>query len=332
MRNTLLLLVALSMVTTAALAQDGQIVGTVVDAETGESLPGVNVLLVGTTQGSATDMDGNYEITGVAPGIYTVRASFVGYTSQEEPDVVVGEGETVTVDFTLSPGIALQEMVVIGYGEQRRRDLTGSVASVSGESIADVASPSVTQAMQGKIAGVQVTPSSGEPGEGAIIRIRGVGTLNDASPLFVVDGMLVDDIGFLNASDIQSVEVLKDVGAFDRVPVIGLAKRLEEVYRPGDSDPVFIAKDSPALQLLQKVRDEAHRFVIGAQRAKRTKQISQNPLDAIEGVGAARKKALLHHFGSAKGVSRAKTNDLMAVEGISESLAQRIYDHFHPQG
>lgn len=209
----LLLVFTPGLVTDAAQAQTGQITGTVIDAETQEPLPGVNVVLVGTTVGSSTDLDGHYEITGIEPGTYTVRASFVGYTAQEEADVAVTADQTTTVDFTLEPGVALEEVVVVGYGEQRRRDVTGSVSSVSGEEITEVPTPSVEQALQGRIPGVQVTPSSGEPGEGAVVRIRGIGTLNDASPLYVVDGMLVDDIQFLNPNDIESIEVLKDASA-----------------------------------------------------------------------------------------------------------------------
>lgn len=211
--RSLSLLWILLLPCSAVLAQTGSVTGTVTDGETGESLPGVNVVIVGTTQGSSTDIEGRYEIQAVEPGTYAVQASFVGYETQERADVVVEAGEATEVDFVLSPGIALQEVVVVGYGEQRRRDLTGSVASVSGESIAEMSTPSVAQAIQGKVAGVQVTPASGEPGEGAIVRIRGVGTLNDASPLYVVDGMLLDDINFLNPNDIESVEVLKDASA-----------------------------------------------------------------------------------------------------------------------
>ncbi|MEM1380934.1 MAG: excinuclease ABC subunit UvrC [Pseudomonadota bacterium] len=104
----------------------------------------------------------------------------------------------------------------------------------------------------------------------------------------------------------------------------------EQFFAPG-RPPFMLPPRTPVLYYLQRLRDEAHRFAIGAQRAKRTKQMTSNPLDAIEGVGPSRKKALLHHFGSAKGVARAKSTDLMTVDGISESLAQRIYDHFHPQ-
>ncbi|MEM9810464.1 MAG: excinuclease ABC subunit UvrC [Pseudomonadota bacterium] len=102
----------------------------------------------------------------------------------------------------------------------------------------------------------------------------------------------------------------------------------EQFFAPG-RPPFMLPPRSPVLYYLQRLRDEAHRFAIGAQRAKRQKQMTDNPLDAIDGVGAARKKALLHHFGSAKGVARAKPTDLQAVDGISEALAQRIYEHFH---
>ncbi|MGI9174673.1 MAG: SusC/RagA family TonB-linked outer membrane protein [Rhodothermales bacterium] len=195
-----------------ATAQTGTIAGTVTDVEFGDPLPGVNVVIVGTTQGSSTDIDGQFEIAGLEPDTYTIRASYVGYTPQDTT-LTVEAGETTNVSLALAAGIALEEVVVVGYGEQRRRDLTGSVASVSGESVAELASPSVEQAIQGKVAGVQVTPASGEPGQGAVIRIRGVGTLGNASPLYVVDGMLMDDISFLNSNDIQSIEVLKDASA-----------------------------------------------------------------------------------------------------------------------
>jgi excinuclease ABC subunit C len=109
------------------------------------------------------------------------------------------------------------------------------------------------------------------------------------------------------------------------------ASAVDQFFAPG-RQPFMLPPRSPVLYYLQRLRDEAHRFAIGAQRNKRAQQMKANPLDQIEGVGAARKKALLHHFGSAKGVARAKASDLMAVDGISESLAERIYDHFHPRG
>ncbi len=131
-------------------------------------------------------------------------------------------------------------------------------------------------------------------------------------------------------------EVLAELGV-DDIPVVGVAKGVdrdagkEEFHRPG-ALPFALRRGDPVLYFVQRLRDEAHRFVIGAHRAKRSKSIGGTPLDEVPGVGAARKRALLAHFGSAKAVSRAGLADLKAVEGISESLAQTIYDHFHVKG
>ena len=210
-----LLLACASLVAapSALVAQDtGTVTGTVVDEE-GTSLPGANVTIVGTQQGTSTNADGQYTLENLEPQSYTLRASFVGYRPQEQ-EITVTAGETVEVDFVLPADVAqLDEMVVVGYGEQEREDLTGSISSVEGESISKVTTSSVSQALQGKVAGVQVTPNSGAPGAGAQIRIRGVGTLNNTSPLYVVDGMLTNDISFLNSGDIESVDVLKDASA-----------------------------------------------------------------------------------------------------------------------
>jgi len=102
----------------------------------------------------------------------------------------------------------------------------------------------------------------------------------------------------------------------------------EQIFTPGRA-PFLLPPRDPALFFIQRLRDEAHRFAIGAHRAKRKKALSANPIDDIPGVGAARKRALLHHFGSAKAIARAKAEDLEAVEGVSAALAQRIYDFFH---
>ena len=127
--------------------------------------------------------------------------------------------------------------------------------------------------------------------------------------------------------------VMADLG-LDDIPVVGVAKGpdrdagLERFFMPGKT-PFMLDPKSPVLYYLQRLRDEAHRFAIGAHRARRSAQMLTNPLDEIEGVGAAKKKALLHAFGSAKAVSKAAASDLARVEGVSEALAQRIHDHFH---
>ena len=126
--------------------------------------------------------------------------------------------------------------------------------------------------------------------------------------------------------------ILGDLGV-DDIAVIGVAKGIdrdagkEEFHRPGRR-PFALPHNDPVLYFIQRLRDEAHRFAIGSHRARRAKSVSENPLDEIPGVGAARKRALLAHFGSAKGVSRANLSDLKAVDGISDALAEKIYDHF----
>lgn len=195
-----------------AQGQTGAIAGTVVDDE-GSPLPGANLTIAGTQRGTSTDPEGRYVLGNLEPDTYTLRASFIGYRTYEER-VTVAAGDTTRVDVTLRPDAAqLDELVVVGYGQQERQDLTGSISSVEGADVGRVTSSSVEQALQGKVAGVQVKPSSGAPGAGAQIRIRGVGTLNNASPLYVVDGMLTNDISFLSSQDIESVEVLKDASA-----------------------------------------------------------------------------------------------------------------------
>jgi len=216
-RSSLVLVLILGLfgsfaVDAQAQEQTGAVAGTVVD-ESGTPLPGANLVVPGTQRGTSTNAQGRYVLSNLSPQTYTVRASFIGYLAQEQ-QITVTAGDTTRVTFTLNPDVAqLDELVVVGYGQQERQDLTGSISSVDGSEVSKVTTSSVEQALQGQISGVQVTPSSGEPGAGAQIRIRGVGTLNNASPLYVVDGMLTNDINFLNSQDIASIEVLKDASA-----------------------------------------------------------------------------------------------------------------------
>ena len=144
------------------------------------------------------------------------------------------------------------------------------------------------------------------------------------------DLVLIDGgIGQLNAV----VDVMKDLG-IDDVPLVSIAKGpdrdagREWFYLPGQQEFQMEPRD-PVLYYLQRLRDEAHRFAIGTHRAKRSATIKKSPLDDIAGIGPGRKKALLHHFGSARAVSRAGLTDLEQVDGISKAVAQKIYDHFH---
>jgi TonB-linked SusC/RagA family outer membrane protein len=203
-----LLVSILCIASVAGFAQTRVVTGTVTAKEDGQSVPGVNVSVPGTTKGTATDLDGKYTIE-LAPGENSLSFSFVGFTSQ-----------TVTVDSRAVIDIALEsdsdlleEVVVIGYGVQNKSDLTGSIASIKPSEITRIPSFNAVQSLQGRISGVQVYNTSGAPGANPVVRVRGVGTFNNASPIYVVDGVILDDISFLNPGDIQSMEVLKDASS-----------------------------------------------------------------------------------------------------------------------
>jgi len=182
--------------------------GTVTSSVDGRPLPGARVTVKNSNIVTLTGTNGRYSLN--APNASdTVVVAFIGFAQREVP---IDGRSIVNVVMEQSP-ILMQEVVVTGYGTQQRRDITGSVTSVNAEDLPKAATASVEQLLQGEIAGVQVTPGSGRPGDRAIVRIRGIGTLNDASPLYVVDGMLTDDISYLNPSDVASVEVLKDASA-----------------------------------------------------------------------------------------------------------------------
>eukprot|EP01029_Cantina_marsupialis_P023157 TRINITY_DN572_c0_g8_i3.p1 TRINITY_DN572_c0_g8~~TRINITY_DN572_c0_g8_i3.p1 ORF type:complete len:997 (-),score=105.67 TRINITY_DN572_c0_g8_i3:12608-15598(-) len=181
--------------------------GRVTEAGSDFPIPGVTVLVKGTTTGSTTDMDGRYNITASANDI--ILFSFIGMESQE---IKVDGRSLIDVELKVQQ-LGLDEVVVIGYGVQRKSDITGAVSSIKGKDLAKTSTLNVGSAISGKVAGVQVTSSDGRPGSSPVIRIRGVGTLNNAAPIYVVDGLIVSDINFLNPTDIASLEVLKDASA-----------------------------------------------------------------------------------------------------------------------
>lgn len=191
--------------------------GKVTSAEDNLPVPGVNVLVQGTTKGTATDAEGNYSIS-LAANENVLVFSFVGFQTA----TVDVTGRSV-VDLSLQPDVtALDEVVVVGYGTQREKDLTSAITTIRAEEISKTPTGQAMQALQGKVAGLQIV-SSGAPGTGPTVRIRGVGTFpnidgegrsnNVESPLYVVDGMFFDNIDFLNPSDIATMSVLKDASA-----------------------------------------------------------------------------------------------------------------------
>lgn len=204
----LLLLPLFLLLTGLAVAQT-MISGRVTDAQSGEALIGVSVFLKGTNTGAISDVNGQFSFAVPNPAKAVLVLNYTGYTSK----TINLDGQT-NLSVTLGEDLnALDQVVVVGYGVQRKSDLTGSVGTIKAKDIERIPTAQVDQALQGKIAGVYVSPVSGEPGKGAVIRIRGTGTLNNANPLYVVDGMLLDDIQFLNPSDVASIEVLKDASA-----------------------------------------------------------------------------------------------------------------------
>ena len=186
-----------------------EIRGKVTDTK-GEALIGVSVKVKGTAIGVSTDVNGNFTIS--APdGSSTLVFTYVGYTTQE---VSIGGRTTLNVQLSQSTE-ALQEVVVVGYGTQKKSDLTGSLVSVTAKDIKDQAFSNINLALQGKVAGVTFTSTSGDPGEGVNVRIRGLSTFGNSGPLYVVDGMPMDaaDINSINPNDIESTTILKDGSA-----------------------------------------------------------------------------------------------------------------------
>ena len=181
--------------------------GTVVDAENNTPIPGVNVSVKGTTTGTITDIDGHYRLS--APSGADLVFSFIGMISQ----VITIEGRR-QIDVVLeSDTKSIDEVVVVGYGTSTKKDITGSVVGVKGDELAKQAQLSATQALQGKVAGVRVI-DSGAPGEKPLVRVRGTGTiLGGADPLYVVDGVITQDIRNINNSDILSIDLLKDASS-----------------------------------------------------------------------------------------------------------------------
>ncbi len=195
------------LMASSAFAQT-RVTGHISDLANGDAIIGASVLEKGTANGTSTDFEGNFALN-VADLNAVLVINYTGYASQEVP--LAGRAE-VKITLKEDNGL-LQEIVVVGYGVQRKSDHTGAVGSVKAKDIERIPSATVEQALQGKMAGVYVSPASGEPGAGATIRIRGTGTLNNASPLYVVDGMLLDDATFVNPQDVASIEVLKDASA-----------------------------------------------------------------------------------------------------------------------
>ena len=182
------------------------VTGTVTDVS-GEPIIGANIRIKGTTTGTITDIDGNFSIEAKPQSV--IEVSYIGYLTQE---TVINNQKSIR--FLLKEDTkTLDEVVVIGYGVQKKADLTGSVANINTEKLNTQSNANIGQALQGKIAGVDIVSQGGAPGSGTRIMVRGIGTLNNASPLYIVDGMSMNSIDHINPNDIASIDVLKDASS-----------------------------------------------------------------------------------------------------------------------
>lgn len=182
------------------------VTGTVTDVS-GEPIIGANIRIKGTTTGTITDIDGNFSIEAEPQSV--IEVSYIGYLTQE---TVINNQKSIR--FLLKEDTkTLDKVVVIGYGVQKKADLTGSVANINTEKLNTQSNANIGQALQGKIAGVDIVSQGGAPGSGTRIMVRGIGTLNNASPLYIVDGMYMNSIDHINPNDIASIDVLKDASS-----------------------------------------------------------------------------------------------------------------------
>lgn len=228
MRKAIILLLGI-LFAVSAMAQDRTVTGVVTDAETGDPLPGVSVVLVGTTIGAATNAEGEYSVR-IPGGYNTLQFSFVGYTTQRVPI-----DDRTEINIQMQPDILqLDDVFVVGYGEMSRREITSSISRISSEDFADLSLVTFEEALQGRVSGVQMTSTSGVLGAPSAIRIRGAASISaSTTPLVVIDGVPVTNpttagsasVGLaaggqginpllnINPNDIESIEVLKDAAA-----------------------------------------------------------------------------------------------------------------------
>lgn len=201
------LLTLLALMLTFGVSAQNTVKGRIVD-EKQEAVIGANVIVLGTTQGVATDIDGNFSLS--VKKNAKISVSYLGYKTQ----TIALNGRTqLTIKLEPDTNI-MEEVVVTGYGVQKRSDLTGSISSVSSKDVEGYKSGSVVEALGGQIAGVQITSTDGTPGAGFDIKVRGVGTITgESDPLYIVDGFQVDNIDYLSNADIESIQVLKDASS-----------------------------------------------------------------------------------------------------------------------
>lgn len=203
-------LILLFTLTSSILQAQVTVSGKVTDAESNDPLPGVAIVENGTTNGIITDANGNFSIDLTNSNV-TLSFSFIGYLTEE-----IIPGNQTHLDIKLVPDLVnLDEVLVIGYGTQKKSVVTGSIAKVSSEDLERAKDTRIEQTLQGRTSGVMIMNNSGQPGDNLTIRIRGTGTNSDADPLFIIDGLPMEkeSLDYLNSNDVESIEVLKDASS-----------------------------------------------------------------------------------------------------------------------
>lgn len=203
----LLLFLSLLMISPALNAQEKQISGKVTGTSDGMPIPGAMIKVKGKTGGTGTNNDGAYVINAQTGDV--LQVSSIGYTTKE---VTVGQSNIVNVGLAESNN-ELDEVMVVGYGVQQKKLITGATVQVKGETLQRQSTTNALQGLQGQSPGVQIASTSGQPGEGMKVTIRGLGTIGNSGPLYVVDGVLTNDITYLNSADIESIDILKDAAS-----------------------------------------------------------------------------------------------------------------------
>lgn len=204
--GSVLMLLVLIQMTRPALAQSSVVKGRITSSDEGEGLPGVSILEKGTTNGTVTDLDGNYSLS-VSSGASLV-ISYIGYITQE-----TAVGSRTEISVVLEPDVeTLEEIVVIGYGTQKKASLSSAVATVNVDNIQKLPGANVANLLQGQVPGVSANFASGAPGAAPVVRVRGTATIGNNNPLYVIDG-IPGDISSINPNDIESINVLKDASA-----------------------------------------------------------------------------------------------------------------------
>ncbi|NOU46562.1 MAG: TonB-dependent receptor [Bacteroidales bacterium] len=212
-KNLLLLLFTFILASFSVVAQERtcEINGVIRDKATNETLPGTNILVEGTSIGTSSDFDGKFTLK-VPAGDLKITAQFIGYENQTVT-VSLAANQKLTLNFSLkSSATELEELVVVGYGVQQKSVVTGAISQVRAKDLENMSISRIEHALQGRTTGLTIASSSGQPGAASTVRVRGTTTINQSDPLFVVDGVPVDNggIDYLNPSDIESIEVLKD--------------------------------------------------------------------------------------------------------------------------